>query len=71
MKDVKMSSFEMFYFVKFLDCYGRLVWWGRVFGKTGWQEAPSCRLEIMLGRAGLGVLGKNGESHKKCQFGGY
>jgi hypothetical protein len=35
------------------------------------QKAPSCRLEIMLIGAGLGVWGKNGEFQKKCQFGGY
>ena len=39
--------------------------------QKSWQKAPSCRLEIMLIGAGLGVLGKNGEFQEKCQFGGF
>ena len=34
------------------------------------QKAPSCRLEIMLIGAGLGVWGINGEFQGKCQLGG-
>ena len=69
MGDVKMSSFGRFYFDEILDCYRRLVWRGVGLRKS-WQKAPSCRPEIMLGRAGLGVVGKNGEFQGKCQFGG-
>ena len=65
-----MSSFGQFYFDVILNCYRRLVVAGVGLRKSWWQKAPSCRPEIMLGRAGLGVLGIKGEFQGKCQFRG-
>ena len=63
MGNVKMSKLNSFILVIFWTFTGD--WYGGAGLRKSWQKAPSCRLEIMLGLAGLGAKVKWGREFRE------